>query len=260
MKQNNQKQSFHYGYFRNLWKQNHSAYYQYRFNRSFVNAFDHRNAYMKRLIHAKGLFKIQQPFHCIYGDHITVGRDFTCGHNAYFEDDAEIIIKNHVQIGNNVKLLTVKFKHVSDNPTESEAIMIEDYVMIGNDVTIMPGVTIREGAIINDGCIINHDVEANQTVFVKQTLDYQIHESQTMNREAASKWEQILDHVDLDKADALIRGMIAAGNVFCAYKAIKLFMKKKAAYEAKKAMAEKYIPLMAKYEKGAEKLKKYQRK
>lgn len=252
------QKKFNRNRFTNLWKQNHSAYYQYRFNHSFVNAFDYRNIYMKRLIHAKGLFKIKPPFYCIYGKHIMIGRDFTCGHNAFFEDDADIIIQNHVQMGNNVKLLTVRLDYEADKQPTAEAIMIEDYVYIGNDVTVLPGVTIHKGAIVGDGCIISEDIEANTMVSQEQS---HANKKQVMpdlkdQPEANTKMEAMLDHVNLDKVDALIRAAVLAGSAYCAYKAAKLLTEKKAVYDEKKAVVEKYIPMPERYEKGSKSLKK----
>lgn len=255
----NQKKPLNRNRFTNLWKQNHSAYYQYRFNHSFVNAFDYRNIYMKRLIHAKGLFKIKPPFYCIYGDHISIGRDFTCGHNAFFEDDAGIIIQNHVQMGNNVKLLTVRLDHEANKQPDAEPIMIEDHVFIGNDVTILPGVTIHKGAVIGDGCIIGEDIEAYTMISQEQTLSTKKADALKVQPEANSKIEAMLDHVNLDKVDALIRAAVLAGSAYCAYKAAKLLTAKKAVYDEKKAMVEKYIPMLEKYEKGSKALKKFKK-
>lgn len=230
-----------------LYKQNRSAYRQYRFNRSFVSEFDYRNRYMKRLIHAKGFFKIKQPFYCIYGDHIYIGRAFRCGHSAYFEDDAKITIMDHVNIGNHVKLLTVQANYQKDKKQCDKAlpITIEDHVFIGNDVTIMPGVTIHKGSIISDGCIIDKDIQPNSYVVCKKEQLCYLHLKD--EDQPKSKYEGLMDHVNLDKTDALIRAVMIAGSSYCVYKAARLMIDKKAVWEEKKNRYQKAIPLLEGY-------------
>lgn len=230
-----------------LWKQNRSAYRQYRFNRSFMSEFDYRNAYMKRLIHAKGFFKIKQPFYCIYGSNITVGRAFTCGHSAYFEDDAVITIKNHVQLGNHVKLLTAKLDYEGNDRQRGVAspITIEDNVCIGNDVTILAGVTIHRGAVIGDGCVIDKDIAAGTAVTCRKELVYSEAKAENLGddmQNEKSYCERLLDHVNLDKTDKLIRVVIFTGSLYCAYRTIRLADEKKAELKSKRALIERMIP------------------
>ena len=230
-----------------LWKQNRCTYQQYRFNRSFVSEFDYRNRYMKRLIHAKGFFKIKQPFYCVYGDHIYVGRAFQCGHSAYFEDDADITIMNHVKIGNHVKLLTAQSNYQKDKKQCDKAlpITIEDHVFIGNDVTIMPGVTIHKGSIITDGCMIDKDIQPNSYVVCKK--EQLCYRQLKDDEQPKSKYESLMDHVNLDKTDALIRAVVIVGSSYCAYKTARIMMDKKAVWDEKKNRYKKAIPLLESY-------------
>lgn len=240
------EQNFNRNSLSGLWKQNRCAYRQYRFNRSFVSEFDYRNAYMKRLIHAKGFFKIKQPFYCIYGSNITIGRAFTCGHSAYFEDDAVITIKNHVQIGNHVKLLTAKvdFEGTNRQCGIASPITIEDNVCIGNDVTILSGVTIHHGAIIGDGCVIDKDIAAGTVVTCQKELRYSeaMLEQTDDKQNAKSHYERLMDYVNLDKVDRLIRAVIYTGGLYCAYQTMRLLEDKRVTLKKKRSLVKNCRP------------------
>lgn len=251
MEENKQYQDYHRNRITQAWKRNISAYRQYRFNRSFVSELDYRNHHMKKLIHAKGFFQIKQPFYCIYGDHIYVGRDFTCGHGAFFEDDAKITIKDHVQIGNHVKLLTAVLAKDEQKRKKQQGkaaeITIEDHVYIGNDVTITAGVTIGRCAVIADGSIVNEDVAPGTLVYPNQSLCFKESETPVEAQNEAKLWyERLGDHVNLDKVDAAVHAAALIAGAYCGYRCVKEVMAKKAAWEEKKALVEKYLPLLEK--------------
>lgn len=250
-----------------VWKRNISAYRQYRFNRSFVSAFDRRNVYLKGLLHARGLFEIKQPFHCRYGGNIYLGRNFTCGCNANFEDEAEIRIGDHVQIGNNVQLITTK---VIKDPTlrkqhkeVCDAIIIGDHVYIGHNVIVMAGVTIGSCAIIADGSIVMHNVPEGSIV---QEPDGQVlqeesewlfpFEQKELHQEEG--WlENFADHINLEKVDFIYHITLLGIGVAVAYQGVKEVGKLKAELEEKKAWLDRYLPMLEKLPEIKEWKKKY---
>lgn len=252
--------------FTRMCQRNIAAYRQYRYNRSFVSEFDRRNRYLKGLIHAKGCFQIGQPFYCRYGSHITIGHNFTCGHGAIFEDAGLITIGNHVEIGNAVRLITtrlIKDPQLRQKHKESVAdILIEDHVWIGNDVTILPGVTIGAYAIVHDGSVVSEDVERGGVVAGNPAMVREA-ESELLkvliadaDHEPTSRWQQLQEQIDREKVDRFIHWIVFAGGAVYAYYAASDLMKKKTQWEAKKAKWEKLLPASVKVK---EKPKRYLR-
>ncbi len=237
-----------------LWKRNVAAHRQYRYNRSFVSEFDRRNRYLKGLIHAKGCFQIGQPFYCRYGSHITIGRNFTCGHGAIFEDEGNITIGSHVEMGNSVRLITtrlLKDPQLRQSHKESVAnIVIEDHVWIGNDVTILPGVTLGAYAIIHDGSVVSEDVERGGVVAGNPAASREA-ESELLKVLIAdadqdkkpSRWQRALSQVDMEKVDRAIHWTAFALGAYYACHATSELVKKQALLEEKKNKLEKLLPM-----------------
>lgn len=243
--------------FTRMWKRNAAAYRQYRYNRSFVSEFDRRNRYLKGLIHAKGCFQIGQPFYCRYGSHITIGRNFTCGHGAIFEDEGMIIIGNHVAMGNAVRLITtrlIKDAQLRQNHKESAAdIVIEDHVWIGNDVTILSGVTIGAYAIIHDGSVVSADVErggvvAGNPAAIREAESelLKILIAEADSEAQPSRWQRALAQVDMEKVDRTIHWIAFALGAYYACHTTRDLIKKKALLAEKKNKVEKLLPLWKK--------------
>jgi len=254
--------------FAKIWKRNISAYRQYRFNRSFLSEFDYRNVYLKRLIHAKGLFQIKQPFYCRYGSHITIGRDFRCGHGAIFDDEGNITIGDHVQIGNDVKVITTKTIHDPQARIKHKVhvgdIAIQHHAYIGNNVTIMAGVTIGACAIIADGSMVCEDVAAGSIVQGSPAA-IQEEESKALKALMAqsgvmegdlSLFERVAAHVDLRNIDTILHAAVIASGAYCGYRIVKDLMAKKVEWDEKKALVEKYMPLLDKLPQGKQVLSK----
>lgn len=244
--------------FTRMWKRNAAAYRQYRYNRSFVSEFDRRNRHLKSLIHAKGWFRIQQPFYCRYGSHITIGHNFTCGHGAIFEDEGMIRIGDHVELGNAVRLITtrlLKDPKLRQSHKESVAdIVIEDHVWIGNDVTILPGVTIGAYAIVHDGSVVSDDVERGGVVAGNPAVDREA-ESELlkvliadMEEEKPSVWRKAMAQVDMEKVDRAIHFTAFALGAYYAWLTASEAMKKKTLLAEKKQKVEKWLPMKQKAE------------
>lgn len=236
-----------------------SAYRQYRFNHSYVSDFNRRNVYLKGLLHAKGLFQIKQPFYCTYGDHIYLGRDFTCGHHCVFDDEADIRIGDHVQLGNGVTLATTRvMKDPALRKKHKEVcadIVIGDHVYIGHNVTILAGVTIGSCAIIGDGSVVSECVEAgtvvngNPAVLLQEESDCisPFEKSELLlTEDEDSLIEKIADHINLEKVDFAVHVAALGLGAVAGYRIIKELMMKKAELEEKKALVEAYLPIVEK--------------
>ena len=87
-------------------------YYDRKYCQKVLNEFndlkslDDKSDVLKKLIHAKGEFMIEVPFHCRYGYNIYMGIDFYGKRGIYIDDSAKVEIGNHVIIGENVSILT----------------------------------------------------------------------------------------------------------------------------------------------------------
>lgn len=206
-------------------KRSIAAYRQYRFNHSYISDFNRRNRHMKGLIHALGLFQIAQPFYCRYGSHIFVGRDFSCGHNAVFEDEGRIHIGDHVQMGNHVTVTTVKMikdPYIRRKHKENVAdVYIGNHVYIGHNVTIMAGVEIGDCATIQDGSVVVEDVCSGSVVAGNPAMRCE-QESELLAsfmkseswQKKASMWERCAEHINLDRVDRILRLLALAGGVY----------------------------------------------
>ena len=137
--------------------------------------------------------KIDVPFYCDYGQHISIGNNviininctfvdcnkITIGNNvliASFVDCNKITIGNNVLIASNVQIYTATHPvNISDrlldnwslnNPhaffnTYALPVTIEDNVWIGGGVIILPGVTIGKNSVIGAGSVVNKSIPPN---------------------------------------------------------------------------------------------------
>lgn len=95
---------------------------------------------------------INQPFHCEYDSHISVGEDFFANFNLTVLDEAPVTIGDNCFIGPNVGLYTAchPTDPVARNSRQewAEPITIGHNVWIGGGVTVLPGVTIGAGSVV----------------------------------------------------------------------------------------------------------------
>lgn len=108
---------------------------------------------------------INQPFHCDYGSHISVGEDFFANFNLTVLDEAPVTIGDNCFIGPNVGLYTAchPTDPVARNSRQewAEPITIGHNVWIGGGVTVLPGVTIGDNVTIGAGSVVAKDIPSN---------------------------------------------------------------------------------------------------
>ena len=120
--------------------------------------------------------KIDVPFYCDYGQHISIGNNVIININCTFVDCNKITIGNNVLIASNVQIYTATHPvNISDrlldnwsynNPhaffnTYALPVTIEDNVWIGGGVIILPGVTIGKNSVIGAGSVVNKSIPPN---------------------------------------------------------------------------------------------------
>lgn len=120
--------------------------------------------------------KIDVPFYCDYGQHISIGNNVIININCTFVDCNKITIGNNVLIASNVQIYTSTHPvNISDrlldnwsynNPhaffnTYALPVTIEDNVWIGGGVIILPGVTIGKNSVIGAGSVVNKSIPPN---------------------------------------------------------------------------------------------------
>lgn len=120
--------------------------------------------------------KIDVPFYCDYGQHISIDNNVIININCTFVDCNKITIGNNVLIASNVQIYTATHPvNISDrlldnwsynNPhaffnTYALPVTIEDNVWIGGGVIILPGVTIGKNSVIGAGSVVNKSIPPN---------------------------------------------------------------------------------------------------
>ena len=104
---------------------------------------------------------IEPPFHCDYGVHTTVGKNFYANFNCVFLDCARITIGDNVFLAPNVQLYTAAhpLDAMERRVTEfAKPISIGDDVWIGGGSIVLPGVTIGSRVVVAAGSVVSKDV------------------------------------------------------------------------------------------------------
>ena len=113
----------------------------------------------------KGMCFFDLPFHCTYGNHITVGDNFYANMNCTILDNAEVTIGDNAFIAPNVTMYTAGHPlHPAARNTNLEyalPITIGDNVWVGGNSVICPGVTIGNNVVIGAGSVVNKDIPDN---------------------------------------------------------------------------------------------------
>ena len=135
----------------------------FRLNQLPPSRREEREAIIRQLFgHVGEAVCLHSPFHCDFGEQISVGDHFVGNFNLTILDEAPVTIGNHVYIGPNVGIYTVHHALLADQRNEgimqSLSVVISDNVWIGGNAVILRGVTIGEGAVIGAGSVVSRDI------------------------------------------------------------------------------------------------------
>ncbi len=107
---------------------------------------------------------INPPFHCDYGTHIEVGKNFFANYNCTILDVGKVIIGDNCQMAPNVQIYTAGHPvHPASRNTAYEYgidVVIGDNVWLGGGCIINPGVHIGDNAVIGAGAVVTKDIPA----------------------------------------------------------------------------------------------------
>jgi maltose O-acetyltransferase len=110
---------------------------------------------------------IRPPFHCDYGNNISLGDGVFLNFNCVILDVVAVTIGDGTQIGPGVQILTAN--HPRDPAQRRQMlefgrpVSIGRNVWIGGGAIILPGVTIGDNAIVGAGSVVTRDVPAGRT-------------------------------------------------------------------------------------------------
>ena len=135
----------------------------FRLNQLPPSRREEREAIIRQLFgHVGTEITLHSPFHCDFGEQITVGDHFVGNFNLTILDEAPVTIGNHVFIGPDVGIYTVRHALLPDQRNagimQSLPVTIHDNVWIDGHATLLPGVTIGQGAVIGAGSVVTHDI------------------------------------------------------------------------------------------------------
>lgn len=138
----------------------------YAYNQLLPSKKEERKQILKELLGKVGEhYLIEQPFHCDYGSHITIGENFYANYNLTILDVNPVTFGENVLIGPNCSFFA------AGHPLEPElrkagwefgkTIQVGNNVWFGGNVTVLPGVTIGENAVIGAGSVVTKDIPAD---------------------------------------------------------------------------------------------------
>lgn len=137
----------------------------YEFNQLKASEKAKKEEVIRKLIKAKGSFRIYSNFNCDYGYNIEVGDNFYANYNCTILDVNKVTIGDDVLLGPNVQIYTAT--HPID-PEErrkglesGKAVTIGNNVWIGGSAVICPGVTIGDNVTIGAGSVVTRDIPSN---------------------------------------------------------------------------------------------------
>ncbi len=135
-------------------------------NSSLETEIDKRKALVQELFAGAGEDSyIDPPFHCDYGENVTVGKHFYCNYDCVFLDVGKITIGDYVMLGPKVALYAAT--HPIDPGVRAtfmdmgEPITIGDNVWIGGSTVVCPGVTVGNNVVIGAGSVVTKDIPDN---------------------------------------------------------------------------------------------------
>ncbi|ANU46342.1 galactoside O-acetyltransferase [Enterocloster clostridioformis] len=112
-----------------------------------------------------GKVYFEPPFHCEYGTHIEVGKDFYANTGCVMLDVGKITIGDNALFGPNVAIYTAGHPiHYDSRNSGYEygiPVTIGNNVWIGGNCVILPGVKIGDNVVIGAGSVVTKDIPDN---------------------------------------------------------------------------------------------------
>jgi maltose O-acetyltransferase len=134
-----------------------------QYDQTTENEREHRLDLLRNLLGGVGFpVEIEPPFHCDYGDLITIGDGFFANFGCVILDCHHVTIGRNVQFGPRVQVLAAF--HPTDPLARragrelSAPVVIGDDVWIGAGAIVCPGVTIGDGSTIGAGGVVTRDI------------------------------------------------------------------------------------------------------
>jgi maltose O-acetyltransferase len=107
---------------------------------------------------------IRPPFHCDYGNHISMGAGAFMNFGGVILDCAPVTIGALAQIGPNVQLLAADHPREPDLRRDgwemAKPVHVGANTWLGGGVIVCPGVTIGDDSIIGAGSVVARDIPA----------------------------------------------------------------------------------------------------
>lgn len=144
-------------------KRNRAKDLCYEYNQIKPSQLEDRKNHLKNLLKKTGKdFLIEQPFHCDYGDCITIGENFYANHNLIILDANEVIFGNNVFVGPNCGFYTaghpINASERNEGLEYAKPIKVGNDVWFGGNVVVLPGVTIGHDVVIGAGSVVTKDI------------------------------------------------------------------------------------------------------
>ncbi len=108
---------------------------------------------------------IEPPFHCDYGCHIHIGKNFYSNYDCIILDVCDVTIGDYVFFGPRVNIFTAN--HPIDVEVRNEDLQYGSPITIGNNVwvggntVLNPGVTIGDNVVIGSGSVVTKNIPSN---------------------------------------------------------------------------------------------------
>jgi len=112
---------------------------------------------------------IRSPFHCDYGDGITIGSRTFINFNCTMLDGAPITIGDECLLAAGVQLITATHP-VDPGPRRAAveqalAVTVSDGVWLAAGALVCPGVTIGENTVVGAGAVVTRDLPAGVVAY-----------------------------------------------------------------------------------------------
>lgn len=108
---------------------------------------------------------IQPPFHCDYGNNISIGHHVFMNFGCVILDCNRVAIGDYVQMGPGVHIYTAY--HPTDPDVRrtglelAAPVRVGDNVWLGGGVIVCPGVTVGDNTSVGAGSVVTKDLPAN---------------------------------------------------------------------------------------------------